>query len=259
MVPFIRAVASVLGVVLAACGTSARDAEVRELRARVEGLQARQARYETQITDLQNQVFLITDQVGRERADADAARPPPRLQVVKLAPPAGKKAVAPPEADVVDIELTGNEEPAPHVPVAKVPPPPAIPRHDPAEVDALFREALTAFREGRAQQASELFARFVERYPEHAHADKALYWMGESRFEAGAFAEAVANFKRLLVRYPRSSKVPDALFRMGVAQERLGATTEARQAFQDLVTNYPTVALADLARARLAGEGGGSR
>jgi tol-pal system protein YbgF len=259
MVAFPRAVAPVLGVILTACGTAARDAEVRDLRTRVEGVQVRLARSETQITDLQNQVFLVTDQLSRERADAEAARPPPRLQVVKLAPPAAARKAAPPEPEVVDIELTGNQEPAPHVPVAKVPPPPAIPRHDPAEVDALFREALTAFREGRAQQASELFARFVERYPEHAHADKALYWMGESRFEAGAFAEAVADFKRLLTRYPRSSKLPDALFRMGVAQERLGASTEARQAFQDLVTNYPTVALADLARARLASEGGGAK
>jgi len=259
MVPFTRAVASVLGVVLTACGATTRDAEVRELRARVEGLQGRVARSETQITDLQNQVFLVTDQLSRERADAEAARPPPRLQVVKLSPPAAAKKPLERDPDLYDIELTGNEEPTSHVPVARVPPPPAIPRHDPAEVDALFREALTAFREGRAQQASELFARFVERYPEHAHADKAVYWMGESRFEAGAFAEAVANFKRLLTRYPRSSKVPDALFRMGVAQERLGASAEARQAFQDLVTNYPTVALADLARARLAGEGGGSK
>ncbi len=252
---------------LLACGPGARDAEVRQLRERVEAAQGRLAKLDTQIADLQNQLFLVTDQLNRERAEADASRPPPHLQVVKLAPPTVKDRPAPaarpgaakqPEADVYELELDGSDD-APRVPVTALPPPAPIARHDAAEADGLFRDALTAFREGRTGEASSLFARFVERYPDHAHADKALYWMGESRLEAGAWAEAVADFRKLLLRYPRSRKVPDALFEMGLAYEKLGGTAEARQAFQDLVTNYPATALADLARARLGGETGRAR
>jgi tol-pal system protein YbgF len=274
-----RAFLALLAAMLIACGGGARDAELRDIRERVAAVQGRLARYDTQIADIQNQLFLIADQLNRERSEAEAARPPPRLQVVKLAPPvakqgpAGRQPAAPgkgaapaaargaavePAPEVFELELEGEQEPD-RLPVTRVPPPPSIPRHDAAEADALFRDALTAFREGRAEDASSLFGRFVDRYPEHAHADKALFWMGESRFEARAYAEAIADFRRLLVRYPRSSKVADALFRMGVAYERLGSTTEARQAFQDLVSNYPSTALADVARARLGGEAGGAR
>jgi len=239
------------------CGPTVSQAEFRQLSERVQTLQAQAGRYDTQMTDLQNQVFLITDQQSRERADADARRPPPHLQVVKLAPPTTKNATSAPSAnDVIDIELTGDQEPGP-LSVVKVPPPAAIPRHDAADADGLFRDALRAFREGRADEASKLFARFVERYPDHAHADKALYWMGESRFESGAFAEAIQNFKTLLLRYPRSGKVAEALFRMGVSYERVGSASEARQAFSDLVSNYPNSALSDLARVRLSNTSGG--
>ena len=245
--------------VLAGCGASAHDAEFRQLSERVQAMQTQLAHYDTQITDLQNQVFLISDQQSRERADADSRRPPPHLQVVKLAPPVVKN--APPAEkpdDIVDINITGDEEPA-RLAVTKVPPPASIPRHDAAEADGVFRDALAAFREGRAEEAAKLFARFVDRYPDHAHADTALYWMGESRFEVGAFADAIADFRRLLLRYPRSSKVAEALFRMGVAYERLGSGPAARQAFQDLVGNYPNSALADLARSKLAADGGAAR
>lgn len=252
---------SLLAVVAAmpsfGCAASARELELRRLRERVEAMQSQLARVDTQVADLQNQMFLVSDQLGRERADAEAARPPPHLQVVKLAP-SGPTSATTPAPEVFDIELTGDEEPK-RLAVTRVPPPAPIRRHDGAEAHALFNDALTAFREGKAQAASELFSRFVDRYPDHAHADKALYWMGESRFEAGALSDAVANFRRLLLRYPRSSKVPDALFRMGVSYERLGTTAEARQAFQDLVSNYPATALADLARARLSGDAGGAR
>ena len=108
-------------------------------------------------------------------------------------------------------------------------------------------------------RAAELFLRFVERFPTHANADKALFWMGESRLEAGAHALAVEDFRQLLLRHPRSSKVPDALFKMGLAYEKLGKASEGRQAFLDLVTNYPATALSELARSRLAASAGGGR
>jgi tol-pal system protein YbgF len=243
---------------ITACGGAARDAELRQLRERVEALRTQLGHTDTQIADLQNQMFLISDQLNRERADAEAQQPPPHLKVVKLAPPQEEPVASQHPADVFDIELTGDQEPGPLV-VTKIPPPAPIPRHDSAEADALFRDGLTAFREGRSADASRLFGRFVERYPEHGYADKALYWMGEARYEGGAFTEAVRDLRKLLLRYPRSSKVPDALFRLALSYERLGQPAEARQALEDLVGNYPATALADLARARLGTDAGGAR
>ncbi len=220
-------------------------------------MQAKLARHDTQLVELQNQVFLINDQHERERADTEARQTPPHLRIVKLEPrPAAPQSLP----EVVDIELTGDSEP-PRLTVAKVPPPAPAARATltNAEADGAFRDAMRAFREGRGLEAAKSFARFGERYPSHTQTHMALFWAGEAYFEGGAFTEAVASFRRLLLRHPKSSKVADALFRMGTAYERLGEAEKARQSFADLVNNYPSSALADLARSRLGGAMGATR
>ncbi|MBN1961857.1 MAG: tetratricopeptide repeat protein [Deltaproteobacteria bacterium] len=246
-----------LSITSIGCGHGASQVQLHQLREKVQLLQAQVGRYDTQITDLQNQVFLIIDQQKRERADAEARQPPPHLRVVKLAPAKAKRnsqaAPADNASDVINIEMTGEppESPTETLSVAKVPPPTDFAEETISDAESMFRDALRTFREGRTGEATKLFSQFVERYPKHIHADKALYWMGESSFESGAFSAAVQHFNKLLLRYPRSGKIAEALFRMGVAYERLGSDQQAQQAFLDLVTNYPNTALADLARNRL--------
>ena len=226
------------------------EQENRALAGRVQALETQLGREDGRIADLENQVFLMTDQLRQARVDAPKM---PELRLVHLAPESAPAAAAAAD-DIVDIELEGDEEP--RLPRAargeKVP-------GTVSEADDLFREALTVFREGKAQAASQLFERFVQRFPRHTNADKALYWMGEARYESGAFAQAVTDLEKLLTRYPRSGKVPDALLKVALAYERLGNAAKAREALEDLVRNYPSSPLGELARARLTGDTGGTR
>jgi tol-pal system protein YbgF len=241
---------------LVACAPTARDLEQRQLRERLDTMQARLTKQERQLSELSNQLFLLSDKAAQNRAPATTApaTPPapamPALQVVRLSAPR-----PPPEEPAVDYVLV-DDEPG-HLAVANVPPPPARPASEDATAEQQFREALTAYQQGHADRASELFSRLLQQYPNHAHADAALYWLGESRYEAQAYADAIRHFLRLLDRYPRSSKRPDALLKLGLAYERSGQADKSRLTLEELVRTYPDSALGELAKSRLAGVSSG--
>src|SRR5512141_2012715 len=49
----------------------------------------------------------------------------------------------------------------------------------PENPDELYQKGLETFKSGDPQKARELLARFIERYPTHAMAANAHYWLGE--------------------------------------------------------------------------------
>jgi tol-pal system protein YbgF len=258
-------------VPLVACASAQHDEELRTLNRAVAALQQHSALSEERLVDLGNQMFVLSDRLEGMQTVEAARVPAPTLEVVKLVPPEergarrrGKGAQAVPvsvpyEDESIDVDLTGYDEPG-ALPVVDVPPPPPD-RRDPSHAlaERLFQAALSAYREGRADEALKAFGDLVTKFPTHRYADSAWYWMGEARFEAKAFGEAAAAFSSLLAKHPRSGKVPEALYKLGVSCERLGQAPRARQAFTDLVGNFPHNALAELARARLqnpSSEGG---
>jgi tol-pal system protein YbgF len=238
--------------VLSACAASAQEAEVRQLRATLAELRGQLNRQEARIEELSNRVFVLYDRVDSARVELGRASTPPSLEVVKLVPDEAEPAPVPAsESDeaavVIELREDGELE---ALPTRDVPPPPKSERPE-RGAEAVFTEALNAYRQGQVEDAYQGFARFLQRFPRHAYADNAVYWMGECRYDAKEYRAALGEFAKVLKRFPRSNKAPDALFKMGLAYERLGELDTARKAFTDVVVGYPKSALAELARTHL--------
>jgi tol-pal system protein YbgF len=251
-----RFLATALGLVLApACagaGASAgAEAGGQRLLTMIDELRDQLNRQEAHIEELSNRVFVLYDRVDTARVEMGRASTPPTLEVVKLVP---DEEAPPAVADggddaAVVIQLRDDGE-LEALPTREVPPPP---RNGPPErgAEEVFTQALNDYRQGQVESAYRGFAQFLARFPRHAYADNAVYWMGECRYDAREYRAAVAEFAKVLKRFPRSNKVPDALFKLGLAYERLGEREVARKAFADVVAGYPKSAFAELARAHL--------
>jgi len=109
---------------------------------------------------------------------------------------------------------------------------------DPRALPA-YEEALAMARSGRCTEALEAFTRFLVRWPDHPHADNAMYWRGECFLRGGDTARALQEFEGLLARFPMGNKVPDALYKLAVTYRRLGDDARAARATQRLTTEFP--------------------
>ena len=219
----------------------------------VEELRAQNARQDARLEELANRLLVLSNRVSQKQSRAEPAQASqsaksahPELEVVRLVP---EEQAAPMEKEAPPIELKLRGEPWPQsLNVVALPPPPT-PREDP---ERLFNEALAAYRQGELQTALRRFSSFLGHYPRHGHADNALYWMGECRYDAAEYQQAIAQFAEVRRRFPKSAKVPEALHKMALAYDRLGETENARKTLTELVHDYPQSAVAELARSRLA-------
>lgn len=109
---------------------------------------------------------------------------------------------------------------------------------DPQAVDA-YEDALRMARHDRCPEAIDAFARFLVRWPDHPHADNAMYWRGECYLRGGDSRRAAQEFEGLIARFPAGNKVPDALYKLATTWHRLGDEAAARRAVQRLTTEFP--------------------
>ncbi|MFN7700281.1 MAG: tol-pal system protein YbgF, partial [Deltaproteobacteria bacterium] len=117
---------------------------------------------------------------------------------------------------------------------------------DPSAVPA-YDEALALARGGRCGEAVDAFSRFLVRWPEHPHADNAMYWRGEVLYMRRDYAAAERELAEMVRRFPRGNKVPDALLRLGFCRQRQGDLEGARVYFRRVRTDHPGTVAARLA------------
>ncbi len=109
---------------------------------------------------------------------------------------------------------------------------------DPAASTA-YDGALAMVRGGRCAEANAAFAEFLARWPEHPHADNAMYWRGECLLRAGDPAGAVREWEALIARFPAGNKVPDALYKLAQARRRGGDVAAAERHERRLLEGFP--------------------
>lgn len=114
-----------------------------------------------------------------------------------------------------------------------------------------YRVALILIAEGKMEEARDRLELVYRTDPSGDLADNALYWIGETYFEAGAFRDAVRSYDRVLEGFPRQNKAPDALLRKALALVELGDLALARENLQRLVENYPYSTAASAGRLEL--------
>jgi tol-pal system protein YbgF len=129
----------------------------------------------------------------------------------------------------------------------------------------IYQAAYIDFSKGSYALAMAGFREFLRRFPEHALAGNAQYWIGESHFSlarghvnAGAgdkavqeLEQAVQEFRKVLANYPRGEKAPTALYKEALALLELKQPALAQQRLEYLVANFPQAEETPLARERL--------
>ncbi|KAB7772254.1 tol-pal system protein YbgF [Xanthomonas maliensis] len=114
-----------------------------------------------------------------------------------------------------------------------------------------YNVAFDALKNGKYDDASQLFQSFLELYPNGVYTPNALYWLGESYYATRNFPLAEAQFRDLISRYPTHDKAAGGLLKLGLAQYGEGKNSEAQQTLQQVQAQYPGSDAARVAQERL--------
>jgi TolA-binding protein len=234
------------------------DAETAALRAVDARLRAQGADGERELTALNRRLDgLATTLTGlTARLDELAARVEALGRQVRggATPPRPSAAATPP---------------APTTPpaVAATPPAPvgSRPTTNALQPQDIYQAAYIDFSKGSYALAMAGFREFLRRFPDHALAGNAQYWIGEGYFSQARAAgnagqadkatqdmeQAVLEYRKVLASYPRSEKAPTALYKEALALIELKQPAIALQRLEYLVANFPQSEEAPLARERL--------
>jgi len=116
---------------------------------------------------------------------------------------------------------------------------------------AEYEQALAILREGRYDEATQAFNRFLASYPSSSYADNASYWLGETYYVTRDFDRALATFMQLTEHYPNSPKAPDSYLKTGYIYFEKQDWAAARLALDTVISGYPGTTAARLAADRL--------
>lgn len=118
------------------------------------------------------------------------------------------------------------------------------------QYETASKAAQAAFTDTAAlAQAFDLFAAFVERYPDHEQAASALKTLAMLTQQRGDMEGAVEHYQLLLSRYPTSEQADEAQFMIGfIYEEYVGDLDRARSAYELVIELFPNSDLAANAR-----------
>jgi tol-pal system protein YbgF len=281
----------VTATLLAGCADSASQAQMADLQKRLDVEQRRSAAAEHKLDELENRVFLLTDQVESQKVAAIHRTKQP-LPIVTLKPDVaepvadgneeivfeGAAKSSDPEHTRTVLRIDGTRVvshrpdtearaktvslPPPssddNLGVAPVPPirssaPAAVEHAAPAaEPLALYKSAYDDLRAGRHDAAERGFRDFVRRFPHHDYADNAQYWLGECFYDQKRYDKAAPEFKSVLARWPTGNKAPDAMLKLGFSLIALGDVDKGGRVLREVPATYPRTEAARLASERLA-------
>jgi tol-pal system protein YbgF len=137
--------------------------------------------------------------------------------------------------------------PAPPAPKAVTPPPGRE-----VSAEKLYATAITSFRAEEHGQAVLEFTELIEKFPKHALAANAQYWIGEAYYRQRDFSQALSEFQKVPDLYPQSAPIPDALLKIGMCYRALHDVPRARETWEQVVRAHPKTEAATQARALLA-------
>ena len=274
-----------MGLLVACAHRGADPASVEQLNKSIESLRVQNAAYAKQVEELENRVFILSDQLESRKVNEQKVATP-QLPTVKLHPEnetATDSALAPSTTMVVtegEVEYAGeatksnrsrpvlrlhgeqssmtverpsaDREDRPQRPTRENLGSADARRNPDMEAFRLYRRSYDALRLGKHDEAADGFRDFLRRYPAHELADNAQYWLGECYYDVKDYTSAVREFRRVVERFSHGNKVPDALLKVGFSYLALGSIDAGKQTLEQLVRSYPRHETAVLATTRLA-------
>ena len=118
--------------------------------------------------------------------------------------------------------------------------PPVEPKAAPKDAQEAYDEAYSLMQKGDYDGADRELQDFLKRYPNHALAGNAHYWLGEIAFsQRKDFAQAATLFGEAYKKYPKHTKAPDMLYKLGASLGQLGQKADACKAYSLLAQMHP--------------------
>lgn len=119
------------------------------------------------------------------------------------------------------------------------------------EAVKLYRKDMVLFRSKNYPDAVLGFSAFVDRFPDHALAGSAQYFLAEGYFAQHQPKLAAREYQRVLMTYDRSPHIADTLERIAECEDVLGNRPGAAKHREMLMTLFPASPAA--ARAKTVG------
>jgi len=116
---------------------------------------------------------------------------------------------------------------------------------------AQFEEAMAVLRATEFSRAAELYAAFLQRYPQSGYAPLALYWRGNALYAVRSYPAAIESYRLLLERFPSHPRAPEAMLAMANCQLELKDARAAKATLQELVRLHPASEAGATAKDRL--------
>ena len=117
----------------------------------------------------------------------------------------------------------------------------------------LYQSARDNFERREYEKAQQMWAEFVEKYPDHELVPNAVFWQGESYYQMREYARAVLKYQDVIDNYQESTKYRAALLKQGISFMRLGRVKAGKLLLQDVVDKYPNSPEAKRAKIILSG------
>ena len=129
---------------------------------------------------------------------------------------------------------------------------PTAPAPDASSVEqTVYAQAFDSLKAGSYSVAITSFKDFLSNYPTSPLAENAQYWLGEAYYVTRDFDGASNAFRNVLQKWPDSRKAPDALLKLGYTQLEQKKTTDGRATLTQVTQKYPGTDAARLATDRL--------
>lgn len=128
---------------------------------------------------------------------------------------------------------------------------PAVEGADSGAVAQLYRIGQDQLRRGLPGTARTAFVRIVQQNPDHRLAPDAQFQIAETYALEQQHDRALRELERVVELFPGSDRAPHALYRAGVISQDRGNIEAAREYFQKVVDGYPDSDVARVARNRL--------
>ena len=116
---------------------------------------------------------------------------------------------------------------------------------------ASYLAALDLLKNGKFDEATAAFKRFLADHPQSDLADNAQYWLGEAYYVNRDFKAALQAFQAVVDNYGQSRKLPDAMLKIGYCDDELHHPELARRILGEVVAKFPGTTSATLAAERL--------
>jgi tol-pal system protein YbgF len=101
-----------------------------------------------------------------------------------------------------------------------------------------YEQAFTLLRQKNYNVAEQAFSSFIDRYPGHALAGNAKYWLGETFYVRGDYERAAREFAEAYQKYPDGAKAPDNLLKLGMSLAGMGKKEDACLALAELKRSF---------------------